>query len=501
MLAQLKKITKSTAIYSVGQIAPKLVGLILLPFLLDEKYLSASDYGRLSMLEASSLMFITLFGFGLNYALERWYWDPAYIKKRKSVVFTILCATIVITSLIWLLLSFFTKDISMFLVGREDWDKLISLLFICSALESIILIPNTLLRLEEKPLYFVLTNIVRFVLYLGFTVYFLISLKHGLEGIFEARMISLFAVLLILSSTIIRNISFQFDFRTLKDMLLFRLPLVLSSISYIIFNITDRFSLRILSDDSFKDVGVYSLGYTITNSVKVVVLSAIWLSVRPMIYKMMHQDGNRRFYSKLMKYMIFGVTFLLLSITVFGQEVISIFTRNDIYGISYLIIPIISLAIIFDTLKEISQSIGLNILKKTGVIAIMTIVTTVLNIGLNILLIPKLNIYGAALSTAISQFCFFFVVYRYAQKKYPIPYEIKRIATMIVVFIILSGMSVFLSNWNLLFRIAAKLTILAAFPIVLFYLHFYEDIEVTRIRELWNKIKKPSEWLKIISRV
>lgn len=500
MIDLFKKITKNTLIYSFGQIAPKLVGLILLPFFTDPQYLSADDYGKLSMIEAASMFLISMFGLGLNYALERWYWDKEYIDKRKSIIFTLIVATIIITGIIWGFLSFFSKDLSLLLTGREDWITLINLLFICSAIESLILIPTTLLRLEEKPVFFVSANIIRFFLYLILTFVFLISMKRGLEGIYEARLLSLAGVMLILAIPIFKNISFHFEFRALKEMILFRLPLVLSTVSYIIFNITDRFSIRFLSNSSFKDVGVYSLGFTITNSVKVVVISAIWLSVRPMIYRMMHEEGNLRFYSKLMKYMIFGVTFFLLAISVFGQEVIAIFTRNNVFETSYLIIPIISLAIIFDTLKEISQSIGLIITKKTGTIAITMIISTILNIILNIALIPTLNIYGAALSTTISQFFFFIVIYRYSQKQYPIPYEIRRITVMILVFVCLAGVSLMTSNLSLMFRLPVKVILIGSFPIILLYMNYYEDIETTRIKQLWEKLKTPSEWMSIISK-
>ncbi len=499
MIDRLKKITKNTLIYSIGQVAPKLVGLILLPFFTDPDFLTAEDYGKLSMLEAASMFLIAMFGLGLNYALERWYFDKDYIEKRKSIVFTLIVATLVITGVVWGFLSFFSENISFFLTGREDWVSLINLLFLCSAIESIILIPLTLLRLEEKPVYYVSSNIIRFFLYLILTFVFLISMKRGLEGIYEARLLSLAGTLLVLSVPLVKNISFRFDFGALKDMIVFRLPLVLSTISYVIFNITDRFSLRFLGKSSFTDVGVYSLGFTITNSVKVVVISAIWLSVRPMIYKMMHEDGNRRFYSKLMKYMIFGVAFMLLGITVFGQESIALLASSNTFETSFMIIPIISLAIIFDTLKEISQSIGLIITKKTGVIAIMMIVTTILNLLLNILLIPQFNIFGAAMSTALSQFFFFVIIYRYSQKQYPIPYEIRRISVMILVFIILAAVSLLTYKLNLIIRVPVKIFILGSFPVILLFLNYYEDIEITRLKQLWTRIKEPSQWMSMIS--
>ena len=499
MIDLLKKITRSTAIYGVGQIVPKLTGLILLPFFTNEKYLSAADYGKLSMLEATTALFVALFGFGFNYALERWYYDKEYTDKRKSVVFTLLSATIVFSVIFWGFFSIFSDQISMMLTGKADWAVMINLLFLCSALESILLLPTTLLRLEEKPLLFVSSNIFRFFLYLILTLVFLISLNKGLEGIYFARAISLTGILAVLLHYIYKNIAFKIEWKALKDIIIFRLPLVLSTLSYIIFNITDRFSLRILSDSSFKDVGVYSLGYSIVYSVKVVILASIWLSLRPMIYKMMDAPGNKRFYSKIMKYMSFVVVFLLLALTVFGQEVIMLLAKSEIYTASFYLIPIISVALIFDTLKEISQAISLNIIKKTGIIAVTMIVATIVNIGMNILLIPPLKIYGAALSNVISQTFFFTVIYIFSQKYYRIPYELKRILLMVLVFIVSGGAAILISELSIVIRIPLKIIILASFPFILYGINFFEAIEIKRLKELWKKLKNPVDLIKAIS--
>jgi len=499
MINQIKYITKNTAIYSIGQLAPKLVGLILLPFLTNPSYLSADDYGRLGLLEASSTFLITIFGLGLNYALERWYWDSNYLDKRKSITFTLLVTIIGLTGAFWGIIALFSKNLSFLLVGKPDWIYLLNLLLICSALETLILIPTTLLRLEEKPVLFVTSNLVRFFFYLVFAVYFLVFRKNGLEGIYEARLFSLVSILITLIPFIGRNISYQFEWKALGEMILFRLPLVLSTLSYIIFTITDRFSLRILAKSSFKDVGVYNLGFTITNSVKVVVIASIWLSVRPMIYKMMNEPTCKRFYSKLMKYMIFSITLFLLIISLFGQEAITLISSNSNFNKSFFIIPIISIAIIFDTLKEIAQTVSLNIVKKTGVTGILMIFTTFINITLNLLLIPLLGIYGAAASIAISQIVFFICIYQYAQKYYPIPYEIGKVLTMILIYAILIGIALLTSNLSLLVRIPIKMMILCLFPVILYWVHFFEEIEIVRLTEIWRKWRNPAEWARIIS--
>lgn len=499
MLDQIKKITRSTAIYSIGQIAPKIVGLVLLPFFTNEKYLSAADYGKLSMLEAASALFIAVFGFGFNYALERWYYDKAYQDKRKSVFFTLIAATIVLTLFFWSILSLFIDPISVLLTGTGEWSFIIYLLLLCSALESLFLLPSTLLRLQEKPVLFVTSNVAKFFLYLAITLVFLLFFNKGLESVYIARAISLVIVLGSLSFYIFRNISVRIEWAALREMLIFRLPLVLSTISYIIFGITDRFSIRFLSDSTFKDVGIYNLGYSVVSSVKVVILASVWLSLRPVIYKMMDDPGAKRFYSKIMKYMSFIVVFMLLAISAFGQEAIRILAQSEIYYKAFYIIPIVSVSLIFDTLKEISQSISLNIVKKTGIIAVTMVIATVINILLNVLLIPELGIYGAALSSVISQIFFFSVIYLFSQKYYRVPYEIKRILIMVVLFIILGGLALLTSGLGLLIRVPLKLLILASFPVILYYVNFFEEIEIIRLKSLIKKLRNPADLIKTIS--
>jgi O-antigen/teichoic acid export membrane protein len=127
------------------------------------------------------------------------------------------------------------------------------------------------------------------------------------------------------------------------------------------------------------------------------------------------------------------------------------------------------------------------------------IVATILNICLNIILIPRLNIYGAALSTAISQIFFFIVIYYFSQKYYHVPYELKRILIMITVFIVLGGLSMLTSNLGIALRIPVKLLILASFPFILYMFNFLEKIEIIRIKDIWKKLRHPIELIKIIS--
>src|SRR5687767_8530643 len=100
MLKILKSSVRDTFIYSIGTFSTKLAGFVLVPIYTNSKYLSETDYGVLNLVEANLQFMISVFGLGLCYAYERWYWDKDYIDKRKSIFFTILVVTIGISALL-----------------------------------------------------------------------------------------------------------------------------------------------------------------------------------------------------------------------------------------------------------------------------------------------------------------------------------------------------------------------------------------------------------------
>lgn len=88
MLDFLRKTVKHTAIYSLGNLSTKIIGLILLP--LYTSYLTTSEYGILAILEVTSQFFVTIVGLGISSGMMRWYAVETSEAKKKSIVFTVL---------------------------------------------------------------------------------------------------------------------------------------------------------------------------------------------------------------------------------------------------------------------------------------------------------------------------------------------------------------------------------------------------------------------------
>lgn len=496
MLNSIKSAGKNSLIYGLGNLSTKLVGFILLP--LYTKNLTVSDYGILSILEITSQFIISIFGLSLYQAFNRWYWDKKYRNRQKSIFFTTFISLFFISGFMIFILSCVSNDLSMLLFGKTDFSYVIKIMITTSCLQIISVLPKTLMKLQEKSIFYSFSNLIRFIVNLLFTIYFVAFLKKNVEGIYLAQLIGTVIFFIILSRYIIKNFKFKFELTVLKEMFLYSFPLMFASLSGIVLSISDRFCLNFIGELS--DVGEYSLGFKIANSIKVLVITSVQLAISPVIFKMMDQKGNKRLYSKIMTYFCFGVMIFVLGLSVFGKEIIKLLaSSNKDYWSAYKVIPIISFAILFGMLKDTSL-IGLNITKRTKIIAIVMTIISILNIILNIVLIPHFNSLGAAIATLISQAIFFVIIYRFAQKYYYIPYEISKIIKMIILGVILFGLSLLINNFSLIFRVSLKLSMIGAFPFILYFWNFYEEIELLRLKQSWHKWKNPGKWKENISK-
>ena len=100
--------------------------------------------------------------------------------------------------------------------------------------------------------------------------------------------------------------------------------------------------------------------------------------------------------------------------------------------------------------------------------------------------IPKFGIWGAGIATVISSVFIAVVFYFYSQKFYFIRYEISKILKLIVFSIALFCLSVFFKDLSLVLRILSKVVILSALPVGLYFLKFFDKIELLKFREIWN---------------
>ena len=489
MLDFLRSAAKNSIVYGIGNLSTKVVGFILLP--LYTSHLTVREYGILGLLEVSSQVLVSVFGLSLSYAFFRWYWDKEFLEMRRSIMFTCMTFLFFVCLIMVGTVIFFCRPISRLLFDSDQYALIIILLAISAGLQIMTSIPSSLMQLQQKAFLFSIANFIQLSISLIATILFVAKLHMNVLGIYIAQTIGAVVYFIFLANYIIKNMTFTFNFPVLKGMLAVSLPLVASSIFGVLINVTDRYMLRYLGHLS--DVGIYSLGFKIANTVYVFIVMSINLAIAPMLYKIMDDPNNKRVYSKVMTYAAFGVMICVIGISFFGRELIKVLAQNPDYWNSYKVIPFVAFGIYFGMLRDIS-AIGLNLTKRTSIISLIVITISVVNITANALLIPLYQTIGASLASLISQFLFFLLIYTFAQRYYFIPYEYVKLFWLSVVGMIIIFLGSLVQNAHIYTRIVTKLCLFASFPLILFVMKFFEPIEIKMLHSAVIKWRNPVHW-------
>ncbi len=494
MMSFVRSAAKNSLIYGLGNISTKVVGFILLP--LYTSHLSVQDYGVLGLVEVTSQILVPLFGVGLSLGFFRWYWDKEYVEHQRSIVFTCLVFLLCVVAGFLTGASIFASQLSRLIFGTPAYSTLVILLSISVSCQILASIPSSLMQLQQKAVLFSVVNVVQLTVSLAATVVCVAYLNLNVEGIYIAQVLGGLTYFVIVSRYIVANTIPRFSATILKGMLGYSFPLAFASVSGVIISVADRYMLKYLG--TLSDVGIYSLGYKIANTLYVFVVMSINLAISPLIYKVMDDPNHKRIYAKMMTYAGLGVMTCVLLVSFFAREAIKVVALNPDYWSSYKVIPFISFGIFFGMLRDVSM-IGLNVTKRTKVISTIIISISLVNIVLNALFIPRWQTLGAAAAALVSQFLFFVVMYNAAQHHYPIPYEVRKIILLVAVGMTLVAVGGLVQDASLAIRLSTKVALFLLFPIILFYSKFLETVEIQRLQGAWEKWKSPSRWREQIS--
>ncbi len=186
-------------------------------------------------------------------------------------------------------------------------------------------------------------------------------------------------------------------------------PIVFHGLSQDILKQSDRIMMQHMGYAG-KDLGIYSFFCTYTAIVNVV-LTALNTTWCPFYYDDLNESNYEKLSAKCKNYLelftIITCGFLLVS-----REVCYVFSNSE-YWPGMNVIPLLTIGIYFIFMYQFPVNFEFYN-KKTKIIAFGTFLAAVINIILNIFLIPGFGMYGAALATAISYGLLFIAHYTIA---------------------------------------------------------------------------------------
>jgi O-antigen/teichoic acid export membrane protein len=487
MLERLKSTVRDTFVYSLSNIAPKIVGVILLP--LFTKKLVLTDFGNWDLIDNSIQILAEVVILGQASSLIFLNNSKEYKEKKGNTLFTLSSFVFLICAVLVLLTELFTSNFSSLFDHSQITAQYVRL----SAYIVLFRVMNNLflskVRADEEAGYYSMVSIAKTILMTLLTIYFVAYTDMGIEGILTAAVIAELMATLTLLIKIIPQLKIHFDKTILSTAVKFGFPLVFSSLGFMLLNQSDRFIIKMLLGSKY--VALYGLGYRVAGVLNMFLVLPFSLGLLPIAYKYYGQPDDARFFSKLMTYSTFFFVWGFVFLSLFSEEIVKIFALQSDFYSAYIVIPIILLSYVFSGMR-LTASLGMMLTKNTKHVAWITIAASALNIILNFILIPRFGIIAAAINTLVSFFIFYLVTQFISNKYFRIEYENNKLFLMIMTGSILASGIYLLPEMNLFLSFLVKIILVSFFPFILFFFKFYEKAEL----EILTSPKKMIDFLK-----
>jgi O-antigen/teichoic acid export membrane protein len=426
-------LAKRIGLVGVTNVLLNLNGIILLPIL--TKNLSISDYGIWVQIMVTIGLIPAIALLGLPYSMVRFL---ASVKEKKvfletfySLALTIVLAGLTASAMIWLL----SVPISYYLFSGDNFIvQLLSFLVFIECLNSIVV--NYFRAMQQIKKYFAIISI-RISLNIILVAFFVIY-GYGIHGAIYGLLTAALVAFLISASLIISEVGITLPtFKNISDYILFGMPTVPGNLSSWVVDFSDRYVIGLILGTAA--VGYYSPGYTLGNMIGVFMTPVSF--ILPAVLSKHYDENNIAEVNTIMTYAM--KYFLVLAIpSFFGLSILSkpmlaTLSTPEIASNGYLITPFSALsALLLGAYAVIAQVIVLE--KKTKITGALWTVAALLNLGLNLILVPHIGIVGAALTTLLASGFAFVVTNHYANKYVKLSFDLKFIVKSTLASVLMS---------------------------------------------------------------
>lgn len=315
------KLFQDTALYSSGQIFPRLAALLLLPIM--SRFLTPADYGILGQIAILSLVATSIVGFGLNMSLAKCYFDTGHRNGRNGLIWSSFAMLLFLNALVLGLVIIFSSSLSSLLLGTSDFGALIIIASASVCISGLIIPFVSYLKLEQKAGTVVFLAVIEVLMTTGLSFYFVISQGLGVMGPLLAQLIAQALLLVLFFGIILVKVPLTFFVgKEFWAAFFLGLPYMFSFLGSFLIQSGTRFAL--VETRGLEEGGIYFVSQNCAKVLELFVmgLTTAWLP----LYAQSAQDKESSSHS-INK--VFNAFILLISIPIaasflFAKPVLSI---------------------------------------------------------------------------------------------------------------------------------------------------------------------------------
>jgi len=413
------KFIKQISIYTFVGLFGAAINFFVMPVL--SHYLSPADYGLLSLFNTYITILIPLVSLSAYSLL-----NVDYFRERNKNIFaskfisiqTVPLATTIVLSLF---ACFFYKPLanSLELKGTGTGWGLIMLLitFLTIYYEQFF----QFLILQKKAFLFAAYTIIKVLIEVGLTFYFVLGKKYGWEGRIYSWLIAT-SLFFIIGAIYFYKQDFlkgSFKLKYILEGIQFGSPLILHSLGKFVVNQSDRiFIAKMISID---EAGIYSIGYTVGSLIMILVNAYFNFYTPFLMERLINITYERKLQIVKMSY-LYGISCLVVLVLIIFLTPVFFklfIAKNYFEGVRYVFW--IALGYCFWGGYMLFSGF-IFFFKKNKILGWLSVFNIVTNLLFNYLFIKKFGAIGAAYATALSFFLLMVIIVFIVQRLFPMPW-------------------------------------------------------------------------------
>lgn len=428
-----KQLVKNTAIISIGKISTQLITFFLLP--LYTKLLTTEEYGIVDLLNSLVVFLLPIVTLQVEQAVFRFLIDNRGNEEGKKKILT---TTFLQTVLQFVILCIVYAIVQEYI---ENEYKIFLVLNIFAHMISAMTLQISRGLGSNKD--YAISSFIISVVNVVLNIILIAFVRVGAYGLLIANFVSncLGGIYIIYKQKIYRYIDFHYiDFKMLKEMLKYSLPLIPNALSWWVVNVSDRLIVTY-----YLGAGANGI-YTAANKFSaafVTIYNIFNLTWTESLAMTINSTDKEKFINKVIHIIFVLFSSVCIGIIACMPFVFPIMVDHKFFD-GYYQVPILMLGSLFNILVALISAIYIA-QKKSSKLAKTTAIAAIINLVLNVVLIKYIGIYAASLSTCIAYLVVF--IYRYIdiKKDIPIKFDIK-ISLWITIAMILVFTSYYINN-------------------------------------------------------
>lgn len=440
MLSQVKRLVGDSFLYAFMSLGTKLIAFIMYP--IYTHYLGLAEIGVLGIIDTTIAMLTFFIIFGTDSALAYYYFEEKDPKKKLAYVQNVMGFRLGVAGLLTTVVFLGGEMISTLLFESTAYVHALHISLVTLLIDTIVILAITIFRYEMKSIRVVSLTILKMLLIAGISYFLLVYQNGDLESILYGRAVSVTVILLLCGKSVLTFLYVSFKKEVLVEVLKYATPLVPATIAFWVIGSSNRYILLALDPGKLETVGIFDAAFRIASVISLVTYG-IQMAWRPYSMQIKNKENSKELLSKI--YLAIFVLGMAGIMTVTAVMPWGIQILDEKFWISYQYVGFLSLGTFLSFYYLIISS-GLLFTKQTKPISYAFMIGALINVGLNLLLVPIWSIWGSIVANLVTYtFAVAYIFYK-SQQVYPIPVATKKLLFLFLQTIIAAGGMVYLQT-------------------------------------------------------